>query len=80
MRAAVVRTYAPVGAGQERDRASFGEALAALDDDPDNPAVAHAVGDIATELLAEDGKELPPFVATSMRACVAAARRESIAA
>jgi hypothetical protein len=70
VRALIVRTYAPVGAGDAADKAPFGCAVAQLEDDPENPEIARAVHGIATELLARDGRALPPFVVRSLRACV----------
>ena len=70
VRALIVHTYAPVGAGMKRDKPLFGEALRALDSDPENPAVASAVHEIANELIARDGRTLPPFALNAMRACL----------
>jgi hypothetical protein len=70
VRALIVNTYAPVGAGMKRDKPLFGDALRVLDDDPHNPAVAAAVHDIANELIAREGQSLPPFALTAMRACL----------
>jgi hypothetical protein len=70
VRALIVHTYAPVGAGLKRDKALFGETIRALESDPENPAVASAVHDIAVELLATDDRSLPPFALKAMRACL----------
>lgn len=70
VRALIVRTYAPVGAGDTVDKAPFGRAVVQLEDDPENPQIAKAVHGIAEELLARDGTSLPPFVLTSLRECV----------
>jgi hypothetical protein len=70
VRALIVRTYAPVGAGDAVDKAPFGRVVAQLEADPENPAIAHAVHGIAEELLARDGEALPPFVVASLRECV----------
>ena len=75
-RAIIVHTYAPVGAGDRRDKALCGRALAALEDDPDNPSAAALLQTIADELLARPGQTLPPFVAKSLRKCVDSARDE----
>jgi hypothetical protein len=74
VRSLIVRTYAPVGAGRRPDRPLFGRALIALEDDPDNPDISHAVDGIARDLLAADGEPVPSFVLAAMRDCVAAAR------
>lgn len=76
VRALVVATYAPVGAGREADKAPFGRALIELEADPDNPAIAAAVHGIADELLARADTTLPPFVVTAMRGCVERARSQ----
>lgn len=52
VRGLIVHTYAPVGAGRRSDRPLFGRALVALEDDPENPAIADAVDAIARDLLA----------------------------
>lgn len=76
VRALIVHTYAPVGAGRRVDRPQFGRALMALEDDPENPAIADAVDAIARDLLAAPGEVLPPFVVAAMRQCLAAAHPE----
>ena len=80
VRAVVVATYAPVGAGREADKAPFGRALLELEDDPENPAIADAVGAIAGELLGEPGTAVPPFVLEAMRGCVERARAHAVTA
>ena len=70
VRSLVVHTYAPVGAGRAADKAPFGRALAALEQDPHNPAIAPVVHQIAVDLLASPGRRLPPFVVTAMRRCL----------
>lgn len=70
VRALIVHTYAPVGAGEKRDKALFGETLRVLELDPENPSVATAAHDIATELIAKEGRTLPPFALKAMRACL----------
>ena len=70
VRALIVHTYAPVGAGLKRDKALFGETLRALDTDPQNPTVAGLVHDIANELLATHDRPVPPFALKAMRACL----------
>jgi hypothetical protein len=77
VRALVVHTYAPVGAGCRRDKAPFGEVLLTLEDDPENPGVAGPVHDIARELLARDDHDLPPFVLRALRQCVHLAQRDA---
>lgn len=74
VRALVVRTYFPVGAGEKRDRPPFGRVLIALEEDPENPTIADAVHDIATGLLAKRDRELPPFVHRALQSCVELAR------
>ena len=74
VRALIVHTYAPVGAGEERDKAPLGRALMQLETDPDDPGIATSVQAIAEELLA-DGTELRPFVRDSLHACVRLARQ-----
>ncbi len=70
VRSLVVHTYAPVGAGRAADKAPFGRALAALEQDPHNPAIAPVVHQIAVELLASPDRPLPPFVVTAIRRCL----------
>lgn len=74
VRATIVHTYAPVGAGGEADKAPFGRALLALENDPEDPGIADAVHEIAAELLSKPGRTLPPFVHRSLMHCVALAR------
>lgn len=74
VRAMIVNTYAPVGAGEKHDKPPFGEVIMKLEDDPDNPSIAAVVQDIAQDLLAKDGDTLPPFVRKSMVHCVDLAR------
>jgi hypothetical protein len=73
VRALIVHTYAPVGAGEHPDKAPLGRALLQLESDPDNPGIATSVQAIAEELLA-DGAALRPFVRQSLRKCVDLAR------
>ena len=68
VRALIVHTYAPVGAGERRDKALFGETLRVLELDADNPTVASAAHEIANELIAREGQTLPPFALKAMRA------------
>jgi hypothetical protein len=70
VRTLIVHTYAPVGAGERRDKPLFGETLRVLELDPDNPTIATAAHDIATELIAKEGRTLPPFALKAMRACL----------
>ena len=74
VRALIVHTYAPVGAGEKRDKAPLGRALLQLETDPDDPGIATSVQTIAEELLS-DGTELRPFVRDSLQACVRLARQ-----
>jgi hypothetical protein len=74
VRALIVHTYAPVGAGERRDKAPLGRALLQLETDPDDPGIATSVQAIAEELLS-DGTELRPFVRNSLQACVRLARQ-----
>jgi hypothetical protein len=76
VRALITMTYAPVGAGMRRDKPPFGRALLALEDDPENPAVALASQDIACELLARPSGSVRPFVLNAMRECVGLAQRD----
>lgn len=69
-RAMIVNTYAPVGAGDKKDKPLFGRVLTALEDDPANPSAAALLQTIAEELLARPGTSLPPFVAESLRRCL----------
>ena len=69
VRSLVVHTYAPVGAGRATDKAPFARALAALEQDPHNPAIAPLVDQIAVELLPHPAAT-PPFVVTAMRRCL----------
>lgn len=73
VRGLIVHTYAPVGAGLEVDKAPLGRALLAMEDDPENPAVAEHMQAIAEELL-NGGEELRPFVRRSLAECVRLAR------
>lgn len=77
VRAIIVHTYAPVGAGNAADKAPFGDVLIELEDDPENPSVADAVQAVAEELLAKPDQELPPFVLDSARRCLELARTAS---
>jgi len=70
VRALIVHTYAPVGAGAQADKAPFGEVLLALEEDPENPSIAGVVQDIAQDLLAKPGTVLPLFVHHQLRRCV----------
>lgn len=74
VRALIVNTYAPVGAGEKPDKAPFGEVILALEEDPDNPSVAAVVQDIAQDLLGKPDTPLPPFVHRQLRYCVDLAR------
>ena len=74
VRALIVHTYAPVGAGEQRDKAPLGRALVQLEADPDDPGIATPLQAIAEELLA-DGTELRPFVRGSLQQCVRLARQ-----
>ena len=76
VRALIVHTYAPVGAGEKRDKAPLGRALMQLETDPDDPGIATSVQAIAEELLA-DGTELQPFVRDSLQKCVHLARQSA---
>lgn len=76
VRALIVHTYAPVGAGNAADKAPFGDVLIELEDDPENPSTADAVQAVAEDLLGRPGKDLPPFVLESARRCVQLARAE----
>lgn len=69
-RTIIVNTYAPVGAGDEKDKPLFGRVLTALEDDRANPRAAALLQAIAEELLARPGTSLPPFVATSLGQCL----------
>jgi hypothetical protein len=77
VRALIATTYAPVGAGMREDKPPFGRTLLALEDDPENPAVASAAQDIGRELLARTGGSVRPFVLSAMRECVRLAEHES---
>ena len=76
VRALIVNTYAPVGAGEKRDKAPLGRALLQLESHPDDPGIATSVQTIAEELLADDA-ELRPFVRDSLQACVRLARQSA---
>jgi hypothetical protein len=73
VRGLIVHTYAPVGAGADADKPPLGQAVLALEDDPENPAIAAQMQSIAEELL-NDGAELRPFVRRSLAECVRLAR------
>lgn len=77
-RALIVHTWFPVGAGGKDDRAPFGEVVLALEQDPDNPAIADAIYDIAGDLLARPGQVLPRFTHRALRSCVELARRARV--
>ena len=70
VRTLIVHTYTPVGAGERRDKALFGDTLRVLELDPENPTVASAAHEIANELIAREGQSLPPFALKAMRACL----------
>ena len=70
VRALIVHTYAPVGAGMRRDKPLLGETLRVLEIDPENPTVATAAHEIANELIAREGRSVPPFALKAMRACL----------
>ena len=71
----VVQTYAPVGARRDKHRASLGHTLMVLEQDPDNPSIAGLTQAIADDLLADEGRRLPSFVAPAMVRCVDRARQ-----
>lgn len=73
-RALIVHTYFPVGAGGKEDRAPFGEVVLALEDDPDNPTIADAIYEIATDLIGRPGEPLPQFTRRALQSCVDLAR------
>jgi hypothetical protein len=77
VRALVVHTYAPVGAGRDEDKAPMGRVLTALEDDPDNPSIGDVVHDLAVDLLAEPGQDLPPFVHRALQDCLDRSRAEA---
>lgn len=68
-RAIVTRTYAPVGAGDARDKPAFGATLRALGDDAD---LVDRVQELAEVLLSVDERRLRPFVRSSFDRCLAA--------
>lgn len=74
VRALIVHTWAPVGAGGREDKAPFGEVIVALEEDPENPSIAAVVQDIAEGLLAKPGAALPLFVHRQLVRCVHLAR------
>lgn len=80
VRRLVVQTYAPVGARREKHKASLGHTLMVLEQDPDDPGIAGLTQAIADELLADEGRPLPTFVAPAMVRCVDSARRADRAA
>ena len=65
-RAIITRTYAPVGAGDARDKPAFGATLQALGDDR---AIVERVQHLAESLLSLDERRLPPFVERSFARC-----------
>jgi hypothetical protein len=79
VRALIVNTWAPVGAGEKPDKVPFGEVLVALEEDPDDPSIAVLVQDIAQDLLAKEGETLPPFVRRQLLYCVGLARDAAVA-
>ena len=74
VRTLIVRTYAPVGARRAAHKPSLGRTLLALEDNPDDPAIASLTQAIAEDVIGRAGRPLPPFVREAMAACVAAAR------
>ena len=70
VRALIVHTWAPVGAGGAADKAPFGEVIVALEEDPENPTIAAVVQDIAQDLLAKPATTLPLFVHRQLVHCV----------
>jgi hypothetical protein len=71
-RAIVVKTYAPVGAGGNADRAAFGHTIVDLAGSDDwRDVLADPVQAVAERLLS-DGEPLPPFVAGAIEKCLVA--------
>ena len=63
-------TYAPVGAGEPRDKAAFGDTLRALGDDRE---IVDRVQLLAESLLSVDERRLRPFVRASFDRCLRSA-------
>lgn len=72
----VVKTYAPVGARRPQHKATLGRTIAALGEDPDDPAIAALIQAIAQEVLQAGGPDLPPFARAAFARCADAARAE----
>lgn len=71
-RAVITSTYAPVGAGDQRDKPGFGATLLALGDRAARDDLADRVQILAEALLSVDERKLRPFVARSFDRCLAA--------
>lgn len=68
-RTVISRTYAPVGAGDQRDKPAFGATIRALGEDRD---LVDRVQLLAESLLDVEERRLPPFVQRSFDRCLAA--------
>ncbi len=67
-RGVITRTYAPVGAGDQRDKPAFGATIRALGDSRD---LVDRVQSLAESLLSVDERRLRPFVQRSFDRCLA---------
>ena len=68
-RTVITRTYAPVGAGDQRHKPAFGDTIRALGDSDD---LVERVQLLAESLLSVEERRLPPFVQRSFERCLAA--------
>jgi hypothetical protein len=68
----IIRTYAPVGAGEKQDRPAFAATLRSLGDDAAQADLVDRVQQIAESLLSVDERRLRPFVQRSFDRCLAA--------
>jgi len=68
-RAVITHTYAPVGAGEAKDRPAFGATLRALGDADASRDLVDRVQLIAESLLSVDERTLRPFVQRSFDRC-----------
>ena len=69
----ITHTYAPVGAGEKKDKPAFAATLRSLGDGDARTDLVDRVQLIAESLLSVDERKLPPFVQRSFDRCLATA-------
>jgi hypothetical protein len=67
----ITRTYAPVGAGEKKDKPAFAATLRSLGGDGAQADLVERVQQIAESLLSVDERKLRPFVQKSFDRCLA---------